>query len=194
MNIGEIMSNKENYSVLENNVRHTFMSIVWSHKIQEKQADILTRRYKNLEILRITCSALTSAGLISLIFTEQFLIKIVATIISFISTSISMFFQSFEIQKSITNHKNSATELLIIRNKFQLLLVEIKLRNKSEIEIVELYHQLVDKLADVYKTAPNTTNKAVKLAANALNVSKDNEFSDDEIDINLPDSLRRNAL
>ena len=38
MNIGEIMSNKENYSVLENNVRHTFMSVVWSHKIQEKQA------------------------------------------------------------------------------------------------------------------------------------------------------------
>ena len=188
------MSNKENYSVLENNVRHTFMSVVWSHKIQEKQADILTRRYKNLEILRIACSAITSAGLISLIFTEQFLIKIVATIISFISTLISMFYQSFEIQKSITNHKNSATELLIIRNKLQLLLVEIKLRNKSEIEIVELYRQLVDKLADVYKTAPNTTDKAVKLAANALNVSKDNEFSDDEIDINLPDSLRRNAL
>ncbi|EPR93883.1 hypothetical protein M060_07540 [Streptococcus mitis 29/42] len=105
-----------------------------------------------------------------------------------------MFFQSFEIQKSITNHKNSATELLIIRNKLQLLLVEIKLRNKSEIEIVELYRQLVDKLADVYKTAPNTTDKAVKLAANALKVSKDNEFSDAEIDINLPDSLRRNAL
>ena len=122
--------------------------------------------------MRITCSALTSAGLISLIFIEQFLIKIVATIISFISTLISMFFQSFEIQKSITNHKNSATELLIIRNKLQLLLVEIKLRNKSEIEIVELYRQLVDKLADVYKTAPNTTDKAVKLAANALKVSK----------------------
>lgn len=113
--------------------------------------------------MRITCSALTSAGLISLIFIEQFLIKIVATIISFISTLISMFFQSFEIQKSITNHKNSATELLIIRNKLQLLLVEIKLRNKSEIEIVELYRQLVDKLADVYKTAPNTTDKAVSL-------------------------------
>ena len=53
---------------------------------------------------------------------------------------------------------------------------------------------MVDKLADVYKTAPNTTDKAVKLAANALKVSKDNEFSDAEIDINLPDSLRRNAL
>ena len=188
------MSNKENYSVLEDNVRHTFMSVTWSHKIQEKQADILTKRYKNLEILKITCSALTSAGLISLIFTEPFLIKIVATIISFISTLISMFFQSFEIQNSITNHKNSATKLLVIRNKFQLLLVEIKLGNKSETEIVELYRQLVDKLADVYKIAPNTTEQAVELAANALNVSKDNEFSDDEIDINLPESLRRNEL
>lgn len=32
------------YYILEDNVRSTFMSVVWSHKTQEKQADILSNK------------------------------------------------------------------------------------------------------------------------------------------------------
>lgn len=39
---GIMMFKEDEYLVLEGNVRHSYMSVVWSHKIQEKQADILT--------------------------------------------------------------------------------------------------------------------------------------------------------
>ena len=41
----------------------------------------------------------------------------------------------------------------------------------------------------LYQSAPNTTDKAVKLARKALNVSKDNTFTEDEINAFLPDEL-----
>lgn len=185
------MFKEDEYLVLEDNVRHSYMSVVWSHKIQEKQADILTDYYKKLETVRVFCAAIISGCLIKLIFTDQFIVKLITTFISFISVVISMLFKSFDIQKSITNHKNTANELLAIRNQFQLLLVDIKMKNKDKSELMKIYTNLIVQLDDIYRTAPNTTDKAVKQAENALKVKKDNEFLDEEIDSNLPKSLRR---
>ena len=102
-----------------------------------------------------------------------------------------MLFRSFDTQKSITNHKNAANELLVIRNRLQLLLVDIKVGNKDKPELMKIYTNLVEQLDNIYRTAPNTTDKAVKLAGIALKVNRDNEFSDEEIDLNLPKSLRK---
>lgn len=185
------MFKEDEYLVLEDNVRHSYMSVVWSHKIQEKQADILTDYYKILETVRVICAATTSVGLITLISMDQSMIKLITTFISLISAVISMLFKSFDIQKSITNHKNTANELLAIRNQFQLLLVNIKMKNKDKSELMKIYTNLILQLEEIYRTAPNTTDKAVKRAKEALDVKKDNEFLDEEIDSNLPKSLRR---
>lgn len=182
---------KEEYYTLEDNVRHTYMSVVWSHKIQEKQADIFTDQYKCLETIRIVFASLTSVGLISLIFTDQFIVKLLSTLISFVSTLISLFFKSFDTQKNITDHKSSANELLIMRDKFKLLLLEIKLKKDTISNLLTRYEMLLEELGQIYKNAPNTTDDAVKRASKALKINKDNEFTDEEIDLNLPETLKR---
>lgn len=182
------------YYILEDNVRNTFMSVVWAHKTQEKQADILSNKYKRYEVVRIICSSLTSAGLISLIFVDEFWVKLGSALLSFLSAFISMFFKSFELQNNIQNHKKTAVELLILRDKFKVLLIEIMQGNNNIEELLIKYTDLQNLLWDVYKNAPNTTDKAVKMAHKALNVKKDNDFTEDEIDINLPKSLQRGRL
>ncbi|MBU0279139.1 MULTISPECIES: SLATT domain-containing protein [unclassified Gemella] len=182
------------YFILEDNVRNTFMSVVWAHKIQEKQADILSNKYKRYEVARIICSSLTSAGLISLIFVDEFWVKLGSALLSFLSAFISMFFKSFELQNNIQNHKKTAVELLILRDKFKVLLIEIMHANNNIEELLIKYTDLQNLLWDVYKNAPNTTDKAVKMAHEALNVKKDNNFTEDKIDINLPKSLQRGRL
>ena len=37
------------YAILEDSVRNTFGSVVWSHKIQEKQADI----FRNINVWKL---------------------------------------------------------------------------------------------------------------------------------------------
>lgn len=184
----------KNREILEENVRHTFMSVVWSHKIQEKEADILSEKFKLYELIRIVCASLTSVGLISLIFIDEFWIKLISTIVSFISTFISMFFKSFEVQNNVSNHKKTAIDLLILRDKFRLLLIEIRMNKADTKEIFQKYDNLQRELGEVYKVAPNTTDKAVERAYKALEINKDNEFSDKEIDVNLPNSLKRRSF
>ncbi|GAB9259256.1 hypothetical protein ACH45_02920 [Ligilactobacillus animalis] len=185
------MANLEEKSILEDNIRYSYMSVVWSHKIQEKQSDILAGEYKKLEIVRLICNALTSVGLISLIFTDQFLIKFVATMISFVITLSSMHFKSFDTQNSIINHKKAANELLGIRDKLRILLVKVKLESKDDFELLSEYEYFIKQLDQIYREAPSTTDKAVKKASKALKINGDNSFSTEEIDANLPESLRR---
>lgn len=175
----------------EDIVRQTYMRVVWSHKIQEKQADILTDRYNRFEFIRVICISLTSVGLITLLFCDVFTVKLLSTLISFISTVIAVLFKSFNVQENIKKHKHSANELLKIRDQLQLLLVKIQLDVDSKAELLQEYESLLKTLWAVYDDAPNTSDKAVKNASKALKKNKDNEFTDQEIDSNLPESLRR---
>ena len=91
----------DNYKIIEDNLRNTYGSVVWSHKIQEKQADISVKKYKVLEIVRIIASSLTSVGIISLLFSNELWIKIVSALLSFVSVAVSAIFKSFDLQTMI---------------------------------------------------------------------------------------------
>ncbi len=181
----------EDYEILESTVRQTFASVVWSHKIQEKQADIFAKKFKRMETTKIISSTVTSVGIISLIFTDQFWIKIVSVLISFVTVFINGFFKSFDLQNMVGQHKSAANNLLAVRDNIFLLLLQIKLKKETENVLFEKYETIMAGLAKVYADAPNTTDEAVDLARKALNVNMDNTFSDQEIDGFLPSSLRR---
>ena len=69
------------YSLLEDSVRNTFGSVLWSHKIQEKQADIYFSQYKCMETIKIETASLTSVGNVSLIFTDQMWLKVLSALV-----------------------------------------------------------------------------------------------------------------
>lgn len=181
----------KNHLILEDNVRDTYIRVVWTHKIQEKQADILNNRYMIYEIIRISLSAVTAAGVFSLIFREEFWIKVLSTIVTFLNLYISKVLKTFEIKKDIFKHKKTAIELLVLRDKFMLLLLEINIGESNFEKLLEKYKSLQNSLWEVYKNAPITTDKAQKKANHALKIKNDNKFSEIEIDMNLPESLKR---
>ena len=47
----------QDYQVLLDVVRQNFASVVWTHKIKEKQADIYAERYKLLETINVIVAA-----------------------------------------------------------------------------------------------------------------------------------------
>ncbi len=186
------MSDKNNkYYMLEDNVRNKFIGVVWSHKIQEKQADIYLKKYRGLETIKIVCATITSIGIISTIFSDEILIKILSALLSFVVLTITAIFKSFDYQNLINKHKNTANKLLIERDKFRHLLLKIKLETGSVDDLIVEIEKISNELSDVYLSAPQTTDKAVRQASKALNKNKDNTFTEEEIDSNLPESLRR---
>lgn len=181
----------ENYKMLEDVVRDSYASVVWSHKIQEKQADIYAEKFKKMETVNIGAASLTSVGIVALIFTDPLWLKLVSALISFATVYITAYFKSFDLQKFITSHKAAANKLIAVRDQYKVLLTEIKLEVDSVENLLARYKELVEKTDAIYLEAPTTTDEAVGKASKALKIKKDNTFTDAEIDSFLPLSLRR---
>ena len=181
----------ENYKMLEDVVRDSYASVVWSHKIQEKQADIYAEKFKKMETVNIVAASLTSVGIVALIFTDPLWLKLVSALISFATVYITAYFKSFDLQKFITSHKAAANKLIAVRDQYKILLTEIKLKVDSVENLLARYKELVEKTDAIYLEAPTTTDEAVGKASKALKIKKDNTFTDAEIDSFLPLSLRR---
>ncbi len=181
----------ENYKMLEDVVRDSYASVVWSHKIQEKQADIYAEKFKKMETVNIGAASLTSVGIVALIFTDPLWLKLVSALISFATVYITAYFKSFDLQKFITSHKAAANKLIAVRDQYKVLLTEIKLKVDSVENLLARYKELVEKTDAIYLEAPTTTDEAVGKASKALKIKKDNTFTDAEIDSFLPLSLRR---
>ncbi|WCB32248.1 SLATT domain-containing protein [Fusobacterium polymorphum] len=182
---------KDSYKILEDIVRESYVGVVWSHKIQEKQSDIYAEKYKKMEIINIGIASLTSVGIITMIFSNPLWLKLVSTFLSFITVYITAYYKSFDLQKLTISHKTSANKLIVVRDKYKVLLTKIKLQSDSVENLLLLYEDLQKEVFSIYSEAPITNNLAVERASEALKIKKDNTFSDEEIDLFLPSSLRR---
>ncbi len=181
----------DKFDILEDSVRDLFARAVWSHKIQEKQADIYQGQYRWMETVNILCASLTSVGILSTIFVDYLWIKVVSAILSFATVFIAAYFKSFDLTKLAKAHKEAANKLLALRNEIMSVLTSIKMKEKPLSELEDHYHELMSKANELYKDVPSTTDKAVRLAREALQVTGDNTFSKSEIDLYLPDALKK---
>lgn len=180
----------EDYKILKGTVRSMYGSVCWSHKIQEKQAEIYANKYRHMETINIVCSAAVGVGVLSLFFADCLIIKLLSTIVSFASAFIAAYFKSFDLKELSKDNKKAALKLLGIRDELKFLLMMIK-AEKSNFEILSSeYKEIIKRLDSIYLEAPNTSEKAVELARIALEVNKDNEITDEEINRNLPEELR----
>lgn len=82
------------YQILLDEVRQTYASVVWTHKIQEKQADIYARRYEMWMTINIVASAVTSCGVIAAIFNHSLLAQILTACVSLVTLCDHRLFQS----------------------------------------------------------------------------------------------------
>ena len=80
--MNDTVEDRNEYQVLLDVVRLNYASVVWTHKIQEKQSDIYFERFKKMETINILLASLTSAGIIAIIFTDPLWLKLVSAILS----------------------------------------------------------------------------------------------------------------
>ena len=187
----ETLIRKNKSESIEALVRQTIASVSWSHKIQRKQADIYSDRYNFLNVINIIASALTSAGILTVIFADGIWLKVGSAILSFVVTAISAFFKTVNLSSLEKEHIKSSNELWAVRSKLLVLLIEIGVEEKEYRELMTEYEAIQEELKDVYAKAPSTTKKAVKLAKKALKKDKDDTYTDEEIDCFLPPMCRK---
>lgn len=178
------------YQIILDAVRQNFASVVWAHKVQEKQADIFLSQYRWIETINIFAGALTSCGIIATIFMDTLVMKVITAVLSFVTLFIAAYFKSFDLKELQKEHKSCANKFIVERNNLLQIICELHLMEKGPSDIKEEYINTMKRLNVLYVEAPSTSDKALKLASKALKEKEEYTFSDEEIDRFLPEALR----
>lgn len=178
--------------ITESEIRQIFATVVWTHKIQEKQADIYLSRYNILKNLKIILSAVTTSGICGVVFIDKYWLKVITAIISVISLAINAYFKEYDLKSLQKQHKESALQLLKLRNNIISVLCDIKLGRYDEKSLLNKRDEILVRMHDIESNCLDASSKAVDKASENLKNRKDNTYSDDEIDSFLPILARKN--
>ncbi|MBP9996458.1 MAG: SLATT domain-containing protein [Lachnospiraceae bacterium] len=180
----------EKQKILLDVVRQNYASVVWTHKTHEKQAEIYAKEYKCLETINIIVAALTSCGIITICFYTNIIAQVLTAVASFITLGITAYFKSFDLRTLEVRNKAAANQFIGIRNELLNVIANIKYEKNELDENKAIYEGIMERLNKLYVDAPATTQKACDMASESLKVKKDYTFTDEEIDMFLPKSLR----
>ena len=176
---------------LEAQLRENYGKIVYSHKTQEKCADILDKRNNLIKNLQVILSALITTGLLVRVFSGEDWALIVSTILSAIQFGLTSYLKEYNLGETIQKHSTAALELLEIREKYLSLLTDLRSGLVKPNVIIEKRDELQEDLSKTYKGSPRTFSKAYKKAQKALQINEELTFTDEEIDMFLPKILRK---
>jgi len=177
--------------VLEGQLRECFGRVVYSHKTHEKCADILVKQLSRIKIWQIILSAITTTGCISVLFGIGKIGSIIAGLVSAILLCLILYQKDHDLAELAQKHKQAANEIWHIREKYQSLITDLVIGNKTLEAIQQERDALLDELRSIYSGAPSTNFQAYRKAQQALKHNEDMTFSDEEIDAFLPKELRR---
>ena len=183
---------KANIEVLEAQIRECFGRVVYSHKTQEKCADIVFKIHKRLKLILIIVSAVvTTSLLIKLFGDKQEWALMLGVILSTLLFGLNTYMKDFDLGEIAQKHTNAANDLWDIRETYLSLLTDIRANQLSINQITNQRDELQKRLSGVYSGSPRTNSKAYKEASKALKVNEELTFSDKEIDAFLPEELRK---
>lgn len=176
----------KNIEILESQIRQMLASIVWTHKIQEKQADIYKWWYNFWETTRIAAGAVTTSGIIAILFLDEHWIKVITAVISIVTLFIDSYLKVYDLKVLSKKHKESAIDLLKLREETISVLCDIKLDKYNEEALISKRDYINETQIGIYKNMLDCSNKAVEKASKTLNERGDSTYSDEEIDRFLP--------
>lgn len=184
-------SQNSEFTILEAQLRENYGKVVYSHKTQEKCADILSCQHKFIKNAQIVLAALITTGLLVRVFQGADWALIASTILSALQFAVVSFLKEYNLGETIQKHSTAALELFDIREQYLSLLTDTRSGMLSMEQVIEKRDHLLEQLSKTYKGSPRTFSKAYRSAQKALQLSEELTFSDAEIDKFLPQVLRK---
>lgn len=180
-------------AALEAQVRECFGRVIYTHKTHSKMADRAAKTLKRLKLAQIALSSFTASGAISIIFSNDFPLKLATAGVSLATVALTAYMKGFDPGAVAQRHRDTAADIWPIRESYLSLLTDIV----GGADDISFFRQRRDELqtalAAIYKGAPDTDGKAYNDAQIALKQNEEYTFSDAEIDVFLPTQLRKST-
>lgn len=186
--------NSDGYK-LESQIREAYGRVTYSQTCHIKMAKRLVKKGKLYKNIQIILSAVSTTGFVSAIFTTSNPIvsrisAVIGAIVSLALMILNVYLKEFDFTTDANSHKKSSDKLWIIREKYVSLLTDFECLEADQIRNIR--DELSMQTAEVYAESMPTDYESYKETKKALKEDEEQTFSDHEIDIMLPEILRRN--
>ena len=144
---------------------------------------------ERIKIAQIVLSAVTTSGFVVAIFSKDNIASILGSIVSLALLILNTYTKKFDISGIAEEHKKASDLLWKIREEYVSLLIDFEMLEAKEIR--NKRDELQERTSEVYSNSPRTDTKSYMAAQKALKTEEEQTFSEEEIDIMLPNSIRR---
>lgn len=177
--------------ILESQIRECYGRVVYSHKTQEKCADIIFKLHNRLKLWLIIMSGIVTTSLLLKLFGDNDYALYVSAVLSSVLFALNAYTKDYDLGAIAQKHTNAANELWDIRETYLSLLTDLKGNSLSIGQIINKRDDLQSRLLNIYSGSPRTTSRAYREASKALQKNEELTFSDEEINVFLPKELRK---
>jgi len=182
--------NSQGYKI-ESQLREAYGRVVYTQTCHNKIAERLIKHNNNIKIIQIILSAMTTGGFITAIIYDDNIVKIIGAIVSFLLLIFNSYTKNFNLIETAESHKNAANILWKIREEYISVLTDFEVLELKD--IMQIRDDLQNRTYEVYNNYPETDRKSYLQAQKGLKTEEEQTFSEKEIDIMLPNSIRRES-
>ncbi|AIQ40521.1 SLATT domain-containing protein [Paenibacillus sp. FSL R5-0912] len=174
---------------LESQIREAYGRIVYTFTCHNKIVQRMLSKNEYIKVFQIVLSALTTGGFIVAIIIDEKIASIVGALISVILLILNAYTKNFDLVETAQSHQKAADALWVIREEYVSLLTDFELLDDAV--IMAKRDELQNRTAEIYAQSPRTDSKSYAAAQKALQTEEEQTFNDNEIDVMLPNAIRR---
>lgn len=174
-------------------VREAFGRVVYSHKTQEKQADICFHRHRWQQGMLIGLTAISSGTFLAALvgaLGSPVMTSLATSFIAILVSATSLATKTFKFAEEAGAHRDIAARLWDVRESYLSLIADLMSGTRSVSDARAQRDELQEATRAAYADAPRTSSKAFGRARDGLKDNEEMTFTSREIDLFLPEALR----
>lgn len=180
--------NSQGYK-LESQIREAYGRVTYSQTCHDKFINRTVELEDRIKVAQIVLSAITTSGFVVAIFSDDKIASILGAIVSLALLILNTYIKNFDLSGIAQEHKKASDLLWKIREEYVSLLTDFEMLDANAIR--NKRDELQERTSEVYSNSPRTDAKSYTAAQKALKTEEEQTFSEEEIDIMLPNSIRR---
>lgn len=174
---------------LESQIREAYGRVTYTQTCHDKKINKLLGVNENIKIVQIILSAMTTGSFLVTIISNEKVSAVIGAILSLLLLILNTYAKNFNLTEASQKHQKASDLLWKIREEYVSLLTDFEILEMDEIMIKR--DELQNRTAEVYSNSPRTDSKSYAEAQKALKTEEEQTFSEKEIDVMLPNSIRR---
>lgn len=174
---------------LESQIREAYGRVTYTQTCHDKMINRLSNLDENIKIAQIILSAITTGSFLVNVISNEKVSATIGAVLSLVLLILNTYVKNFNLAEVSQKHQKASDLLWKIREEYVSLLTDFEILEMDE--IMARRDELQNRTSEVYSNSPRTDSKSYAEAQKALKTEEEQTFSEMEIDIMLPNSIRR---